>query len=98
MALARWVLTADVTLPAGAFTENLYAAAGTPVNGTGSNAQGAGLWGSNGGSFFRKGMIIWADSAGGNGGASALYTAIGAANLRAFVDGQDTVGRHGTAN
>ncbi len=32
------------------------------------------------------------------GGGQALYAAIGAGNLRAFVDGQDTVGDAGLAN
>jgi hypothetical protein len=40
---------------------------------------------------FRKGQVIWADSVAGTA-ANLLYTAIGAGNLRPFVDGQDTVG------
>lgn len=89
MALNRYVLTAKVTLPAGAYTAD--ATTGLRF-GTGSYAQGAGTYGSSGGTTWEKGMIIWADPAG------ALYTAIGAGNLRAFVDGQDTAGHYGLAN
>jgi hypothetical protein len=89
----------SLTLPAGAFTENLYAAAGTAVNGTGSYAQGANTYGSVAapGVMFTRGQVVWADSAG-TGGAGALYTAIGAGNLRAWVDGQDTQGHSALSN
>lgn len=102
MALSRFVVVpangaAQIVLPAGAFSENLYAAAGTPVNGTGSNAQGAGVYGSNGGAVFLRNQVIWADSSGA-GGAGALYTAIGAGNLRAYVQGTDDVGHAALAN
>lgn len=94
MALSRFVLTATVTLPAGTFTDDV--ATGLRF-GTGSNAQGAGNWGSNGGATFLEGTAIYADSSGA-GGAGALYTAIGAGNLRAFVDGQDNVGHAALSN
>lgn len=94
MALGRFVLTATVTVPAGTFTDD--AATGLRF-GTGSNAQGAATWGSNGGATFLQGTVIYADS-GGTGGAGALYTAIGSGNLRAFVDGQDDVGHAALSN
>lgn len=120
MALARWVVTATVTLPPGAFTaDDIQGTAGTvtgtgaPANfGTGSYAQGASEYGAGhgtaGGGYgtptslaegltFIKGQVIWADSSG-SGGAGALYTAIGAGNLRAYVDGQDTVGHAALSN
>jgi hypothetical protein len=95
MALSRFVLTATVPLAAGTFTDD--AATGIRF-GTGSNAQGAGLWGSDGGVTFLKGTVIYASSLSSDGGAYALYTAIGAGNLRAFVDGQDTVGHASLSN
>jgi hypothetical protein len=45
---------------------------------------------------FRKETIIELDSA--SGGGAALYAAIGAGNLRAFVQGQDDVGHLGITN
>lgn len=89
MALNRYVLTSTVTLPAGAFTAD--ATTGLR-SGTGSYAQGAGNWGSGGGNVFPEGTTIVADPAG------ALFTAIGASNLRAYVQGQDDVGHAALAN
>lgn len=105
MALSRFVLTATVTVPAGAYTADVIqgtpgtvTGTGAPANfGTGSYAQSAGHWGAGGGVTFYRGQVIWADSSGA-GGAGALYTAIGAGNLRAWVDGQDTVGHAALAN
>ena len=94
MALSRFVLTATVVLPAGTFTDD--ATTGLRF-GTGSNAQGAGLWGSDGGVTFLAGTAIYADSSG-TGAAGALYTAIGAGNLRAYVQGQDDVGHAALSN
>lgn len=55
-----------------------------------------------GGSFiqstFLPGMVIYADSAAGSTGPQQLYQAIGAGNLRAFVQGQDDVGHAGLSN
>ena len=42
--------------------------------------------------------MIWADSSAGNGGASLLYTAIGAGNLRVYVQGTDDRGPGGVSN
>lgn len=107
MALNRYVLTATITLPPGTFVPD-ETIAGTPTNtaygspanfGTGSNTPAAGKWGSgngvatgNAGTTFLQGTAIVADPAG------ALFTAIGAGNLRAFVDGQDNVGHAALAN
>lgn len=93
MALARFVVTADTTISAGTAT--------AVTDGFGTVSWSAAL-APYAGPFpvtVRKGMVIWADSAGGTStGAQLLYTAIGSGNLRAFVDGQDTVGHSGLAN
>lgn len=47
---------------------------------------------------FIKGTAIYADSTAGSTAPQLLYQAIGAGNLRAFIDGQDTVGRDWLAN
>ena len=61
-----------------------------------SGTDAAGHWGSCG-ATIPAGTTIYADSAG-TGGAGALYTAIGAGNLRAYVQGQDDVGHAALAN
>jgi hypothetical protein len=92
MALNRYVLTAKVTVPAGAYTADV-ATPGTSANfGTGSYAQGASEYGSAGGATWYPGQVIWADPSG------ALYTAIGSGSLRAFADGTDTNGHWGVSN
>jgi hypothetical protein len=45
-----------------------------------------------------KGTVIYADSTAGNSGPQQLYQAIGAGNLRAYVQGQDDVGHAALAN
>jgi hypothetical protein len=101
MALNRYVLTAAVTIPAGAFTSDVTeggtpgttTGTGAPANfGTGSWAQSAGQYESGAGTNWQPGLVVWADPAG------KLYAAIGASNLRAWVDGQDAVGRAALAN
>jgi len=42
--------------------------------------------------------VVFADSSAGTTGPQLLYVAIGAANLRAYVQGQDDVGREGISN
>jgi hypothetical protein len=90
MALNRYVLTATVTVPAGT--------AATPVAGepqTGAPA-GPGNAATTGGPLFATtylaGTAIVLDPAG------ALYAAIGAGNLRAYVQGQDDAGHAALAN
>lgn len=91
MALSRYVLTATVTVPAGTITTPV---AGEPSTGGaagfGNTSTSAGI-----GYFpqtFLAGQVIVADPAG------ALYTAIGASNLRAYVQGQDDVGHAALSN
>ena len=90
MALNRYVLTATTTVAAGAAATVV---AGEP--GTGG-AAGFGSAPTTGGPLmattYLKNPVIMLDPAG------PLYTAIGAGNLRAFVDGQDTVGHAGLHN
>jgi hypothetical protein len=89
MALSRYVLTSDVTIPAGTFTLD---AAG---EGTGSWAGAASAWAAGCPVTFHKDDVIEMDSAAGGG--QALYNAIGAGNLRAWVDG-DAAGHAGLSN
>jgi len=88
MALSRFVLTSDVTVSAGTAT-------GTA---TGGATTAATSWSELWPVTFRKNQVIWADSAGGTTAEKLLYQAIGAGNLRAYVQGQDDVGHFGLAN
>ncbi len=47
---------------------------------------------------FLPGTIIWADSSVGSSGPQLLYQAIGASNLRAYVQGQDDSGHAALSN
>jgi hypothetical protein len=90
MALNRYVVTADVVIPAGT------AATLTPGEpGTGAPA-GPGNAATNGGPVWAtkilKGTAIVLDPAG------PLYSQIGAGSLRPFVDGQDSVSHAATSN
>lgn len=90
MALNRYVLTATVTVAAGTAAT---VAAGEPGTGGaagfgGAPTTGGPVWATT----YIKGTAIVLDPAG------PLYTLIGAGNLRAFVDGQDTVGHAALAN
>lgn len=91
MALSRFVLVATVTLP----SDVLAAVAGGFGSASGTDA--AGHWGITG-ATFPKGTTIMADSSAGTTGPQLLYQAIGAANLRAYVQGQDDVGHAALAN
>jgi hypothetical protein len=85
MALNRYIVTADVTVPAGT---------ATPVSGgpgTVSWAGPAGAWAEGYPVTFTRGTPIVLDPAG------PLYAAIGAGNLRAFAD-TDAVGHRALAN
>jgi hypothetical protein len=93
MALNRYVLTSTVTVAAGTLAT---AVAGEPESGglagLGNAAtavgQAGGLWPTT----FISGTAIVLDPAG------ALFTAIGAGNLRLFTQGVDDVGHAALAN
>ena len=91
MSLARFVLTADVTLPPDALTP------GTDGFGDATGTDAAGHWGITG-ATFTKGQVIYADSSAGSTGPQLLYQAIGASNLRAYVQGTDDRGPSGVSN
>jgi hypothetical protein len=90
MALNRYVVTSDTTVPAGT---PATPAAGEPETG---GAAGFGSAATTGGplwpTLYAKGTPLLLDPAG------SLYAAIGAGNLRAFTDGQDSAGRPGISN
>lgn len=90
MAVNRYVVTATTVVAAGA---PATVVAGEP--GTGG-ASGFGSAPTTGGPIwpttYLKNQVIMLDPAG------PLYTLIGAGNLRAFVDGQDTVGHLALTN
>lgn len=88
MALARYVLTATVTVTPGTPATLV---AGEPATG-GAFGTGATTGGPLYPSTFIKGTPIILDSG------SALYAAIGAGNLRAFVPGTDDVGHAALGN
>jgi hypothetical protein len=103
MALSRFVLTSSVTL-----TPDVAATvvAGEPGTGGPAGFGGAptaatptaGKYG-NLPVSFQEGQVIYADSAAGTDtGAKLLYQAIGAGNLRAYVQGSDDVGHQALAN
>jgi hypothetical protein len=90
VAVQRYVLTAAVTVPAGTAAA---LAPGEP--GTGAPA-GYGSAATTGGPLwpvsYARGQVIMLDPAG------PLYSQIGAGNLRAWADGQDSAGRPGISN
>jgi len=102
MALSRFVLTATVTL-----TPDTLASVTAGEPGTGG-AAGFGdsatvLPGTSGKyelipATLQKGTVIVADSTAGSSSPQLLYQAIGAGNLRAWVDGQDAVGHARLSN
>jgi hypothetical protein len=105
MALARWVLTANVTIPAGSVAaptagEQEFGSSNWAGPGTGATA----TWGGMEPYTFLQGTVIYADGgtpANPATGPQQLYQAIIAVNatgLRAFVDGQDNVGHAALAN
>jgi hypothetical protein len=107
MALARYVLTANVTLTPDTVATAVPGDPGTGgAAGFGNSATIVAAAGSQG-KYGLPGMPltllagtpIWADSAAGfDSVAKLLYQAIGAGNLRPFVDGTDAVGRAALAN
>jgi hypothetical protein len=88
MALSRFVVTTRVTVAAGAPTAGTYGSAST------AGSTWSELWGVT----FTPGQVVWADSSAGTTPPQLLYQAIGAGNLRAWVDGQDTVGHAAISN
>lgn len=88
MALSRFVVTSQVTVSPGAVTGGNFGSATT------AGTSWSELWPVT----FLRGQVIWADSSAGSTGPQLLYQAIGAGNLRAYVDGQDSPGRDGMAN
>jgi hypothetical protein len=87
MAVNRYVVTADTTVPAGTAATVV---AGEPSTG------GWGGFATTGGPLmattYRRGQVIVLDPAG------TLYGLIGAGNLRAYVQGQDDVGHAALSN
>lgn len=105
MALARFVVTATVTLTPDTIATMVAGEPGTGgAAGFGSTATIAPAAGSSGKYgwlplVFQPDTVIYADSAAGTDtGPKLLYQAIGSGNLRAFVDGQDNVGHAGLSN
>ena len=91
MALNRYVVTATTTVPAGTAatpTAGEPATGGAAGFGNASVSSGAGYFPQT----FIAGTTIVLDPTG------ALYAAIGAGNLRAYVQGQDDVGHAALAN
>lgn len=80
------VVTADTTVAAGAVLQDN---AGT---GNGGQTTLATLWATPWPTTFRRGAVMDVQAG------SKLETAIGAGNLRAYVDGQDLVGHQGLSN
>jgi hypothetical protein len=105
VALARYVLTANVTLTADAVAVVVagdpgtggaagYGNSATIVPAAGSEGK-FGLWPVT----LLAGTPVWADSAAGyDSGAKLLYQAIGSSNLRAWVDGTDNNGHQALSN
>jgi hypothetical protein len=90
MALSRFVLTSTVTVPAGTPT------AVSGGFGLVSWAGPAGAWAEGFPVTFLKGQVIEMDTATTAG--AALQSAIGAGNLRAYVQGTDDRGPSGVSN
>lgn len=91
MPLSRYVLTATVTVAAGTPatpTAGEPATGGSAGFGNAATSAGAVLFPMT----FQAGMVLVLDPA------SALYTAIGAGNLRAYNQGQDDSGHAALSN
>lgn len=91
MALSRFVVTATVVLPPDALT------GGTGGWGNVTGTDAAGHWGTTG-TTIPAGTVIVADSSAGTTAPQLLYQAIGAGNLRPYVQGQDDVGHAALSN
>lgn len=92
MALNRYVLTSTVVVPAGTITTPIVAGepgtGGASGHGNTSTSAGFGLWPQT----FLAGTAVVLDPSG------PLFTAIGAGNLRAYVQGQDDRGGAALSN
>jgi hypothetical protein len=101
VALSRFVVGTQVTLPGGTATA---AADGFGSSGyAGAGSQATQQWADGYGALFLPGMVIVADSSTPGTtptGAQQLYTALVAAgaDLRPYVQGQDDVGHAALAN
>ncbi len=96
MALSRFVVTATVNIPAGTASA---ISNGFGLEGWAGPAGPPQQWAAGMPVTFRPGDVIYADSAGGSStGAQQLYNAIGAGNLRPYVQGRDDVGHAAPAN
>ena len=102
MALGRFVVTAAVTL-----SPDSAALVTTGEPGTGGAAGYGGAPRVSPGTAgkydtlpltFQPGMVVVADSSAGTTGPQLLYQAIGAGNLRAWVQGADDVGHAALSN
>ncbi len=104
MGLARFVVTSRVVLTPDSLSTPTacmrgtggqagYGSAATVSPGTSGKYDGL-----MGAAVLLPGTVIYADSSAGTTGPQLLYAAIGASNLRAFVDGQDNVGHAGLSN
>jgi hypothetical protein len=107
VALARYVLTANVTLTPDAVAAVVAGSPGTGGPAGFGNSATIIPSALSQGKYVLPGMpltllagtAIYADSAAGfSTGAQLLYQAIGASNLRAYVQGQDDVGHAALAN
>jgi hypothetical protein len=107
MAISRFVVTQTVTIAPDALATPTAGEPGTGgAAGFGSAATVAPVVGSEGKYglpglpiTFQQGEVIFADSTAGFATApQLLYQAIGSANLRAFIDGQDDVGHAGLSS
>jgi hypothetical protein len=102
MALGRFVVTSTITITPDTVAALVAAEPGTAAPAGPGNF--ATLAVATSGKYgwlpvtFQKNQVIYADSAGGSTGPALLYAAIGAGNLRAFVDGQDNVGHAALSN
>jgi hypothetical protein len=92
MAMNRYITTAAVSLPAGAFTAEIYATGGGTVFGTGGWANSAGHYGSGGTVVIPARTPLLLDPAG------QVFAAIGAGNLTLVTPAQESGGIDGTAN
>jgi hypothetical protein len=97
MGYGRFVVTAKVTVAAGTASAPGQYNTVTWANGSGS----ASKWAPPSATTFERGTVIFADDTAPGAtptGPQQLYQAIGAGNLRAYVQGADDSGHAGLAN